>query len=44
MSKTKPNGYYTWTSYFGYMPSIGKYWQFESEAEYLECLRERGEI
>ena len=37
-------GYYTNSAYMGYIPSVGKYWQFESEAAYKNFLRERGEI
>lgn len=37
-------GYYSGYAYFGYIPSIDKYWQFESENEYRNYLRERGEI
>lgn len=37
-------GYYTNGAYFGYIPSIGKYWQFDTETEYVDFLRERGEI
>lgn len=33
------NGYY-----YGYIPSVRKYWQFESENAYIEYMRERGEI
>lgn len=36
-------GYYSGYAYFGYIPSVGKYWQFESENEYRNYLRERGE-
>lgn len=35
----KPNGYYTWSAYMGYV-----HWQFESEEDYLNYLKERGEI
>lgn len=37
-------GYYGNSVYFGYIPSIGKYWQFETEFSYIEYLREQGEI
>lgn len=37
-------GYYTNSTYMGFVPSIGKYWQFESETAYRNYLRERGEI
>lgn len=37
-------GYYTSYAYMGYIPSVGKYWQFESETEYINFLMERGEI
>lgn len=40
----KPKGYYTWNAYMGYVPSANAYWQFEDEAQYIEFLRERGEI
>ena len=36
-------GYYTNSAYMGYIPSIGKYWQFESETAYRDYMRERGE-
>ena len=36
-------GYYINSSYMGYIPSIGKYWQFESEAAYRDYIKERGE-
>lgn len=41
---SKVRGYYTNGSYFGFIPSIGKYQQFETEREYINYLRERGEI
>lgn len=28
----------------GFIPSLGKYWQFESETAYRNYLIERGEI
>lgn len=37
-------GYYTSNSYMGYIPSVGKYWQFESETAYKNYLIERGEL
>lgn len=37
-------GYYSGYAYFGFIPSVKKYWQFESENEYRNYLRERGEI
>lgn len=37
-------GYYNGYAYMGYIPSLGKYWQFESETEYKEFLAERGEV
>lgn len=37
-------GYYINGVYFGYIPSIRKYMQFESEDAYIEYVRERGEI
>ena len=37
-------GYYTANAYMGFVPSVGKYWQFESEAAYKNFLSERGEI
>jgi hypothetical protein len=33
-------GYYTSFAYMGFIPSIGKYWQFESETEYINYMRE----
>lgn len=35
-------GYYTQAGYMGYIPSIRKYMQFESEAAYYEYMREEG--
>lgn len=40
----KPNGYYTWSAYMGFIPNANAYWQFESEEDYLNYLKERGEI
>jgi hypothetical protein len=37
-------GYYTNGVYFGYIPSTGKYMQFETETEYVRYLTEIGEI
>lgn len=37
-------GYYTGFAYLGYVPSLMKYLQFESETEYRSYLRERGEL
>jgi len=37
-------GYYNGFVYMGFVPSIGKYQQFESEEDYLNYLIERGEI
>lgn len=37
-------GYYTNFAYFGYIPSLMKYLQFESETEYRNYLKERGEL
>ena len=37
-------GYYTTNAYMGYIPSIDKYWQFEDETQYIEYLKERGEL
>ena len=37
-------GYYTNSAYMGYIPSIGKYWQFESENAYIDYMKEVGEI
>lgn len=37
-------GYYVDSVYMGFIPSVGKYWQFESEAAYKNYLIERGEI
>lgn len=34
-------GFYNGFAYMGFIPSIGKYWQFESESEYRNYLRER---
>lgn len=31
-------------SYYGYIPSVRKYWQFATEQEYIIFLKERGEI
>lgn len=36
-------GYYTSYAYFGYVPSLMKYLQFESENAYRNYLMERGE-
>ena len=36
-------GYYTNSVYMGYIPSIGKYWQFESETAYRNYMKEVGE-
>lgn len=33
-------GYYINSVYMGYIVSIGKYWQFPSEEEYREYMRE----
>lgn len=36
----KPKGYYANGYYHGYVPSVGKYWQFESESAYCEfCVK-----
>lgn len=42
----KPNGYYNGFAYMdmGFVPSIGKYQQFESENAYRNYSIERGEI
>lgn len=37
-------GYYNGFAYMGFIPSIGRYLQFESETEYKNYLIERGEI
>lgn len=37
-------GYYNGFAYMGYIPSLGKYQQFESETAYKNYLIERGEI
>lgn len=37
-------GYYVSNAYIGYIPSIGKYQQFESETAYRNYLIERGEL
>ena len=36
-------GYYTNSVYIGYIPSIDKYWQFESETAYRDYMKEVGE-
>ena len=36
-------GYYTNSVYMGYIPSVGKDWQFESETAYRDYMKERGE-
>ena len=36
-------GYYTQTGYMGYIPSISKYQQFESETAYRDYMIEVGE-
>lgn len=33
-------GYYINSVYMGYIPSIGKYWQFPSENEYRDYIKE----
>ena len=37
-------GYYTNYAYMGFIPSIGKYLQFESETAYRNYIKEVGEI
>ena len=37
-------GFYNGFAYMGYIPSLCKYQQFESEAEYRNYLKERGEM
>ena len=37
-------GYYNGFAYMGFVPSICKYQQFESETAYKNYLIERGEI
>ena len=37
-------GYYTNSVYMEFIPSVGKYWQFESETAYINYMREVGEI
>lgn len=37
-------GYYANSVYMGFIPSVGKYWQFESETAYIDYLKEAGEI
>lgn len=37
-------GYYISNAYMGYIPSVGKYCQFESETAYKNYLIERGEL
>ena len=39
-----PKGYYNGFAYLGYVPSLMKYLQFESETAYRNYLKERGEI
>ena len=39
----KPKGFYTEFAYMGFVPSVGKYLQFESETDYRKYLREVGE-
>ena len=36
-------GYYTNSVYMGFVPSIDKYLQFESETAYINYIREKGE-
>ena len=36
-------GFYTNYAYIGYIPSIGKYLQFESETAYINYMKEVGE-
>lgn len=43
-SMIKAKGYWNGSSYIGFIPSLGKYWQFESETAYIEFLRDRGEL
>jgi len=33
-------GYYISDAYMGYIPSIGKYQQFESESAYIQYMKE----
>ena len=37
-------GYYTNSVYMGFIPSIRKYLQFESETAYIDYMREVAEI
>ena len=37
-------GFYTNYTYMGFIPSIRKYLQFESETAYIDYMREAGEI
>ena len=36
----KVKGYYNNSVYYGYIPQLGKYWQFESESAYREYMYE----
>lgn len=36
-------GFYNGFAYMGFIPSLGKYQQFESETEYRNYLQGRGE-
>ena len=37
-------GYYKNSVHMGFIPSVGKYWQFESETAYRDYMKEAGEI
>ena len=39
----KIKGYYTNNVYMGFIPSVGKHWQFESETAYRNYMKEVGE-
>lgn len=38
--KNKMKGYYTNSVYMGFIPSVGKYWQFENESAYIQYMKE----
>ena len=37
-------GYYANSVYMGFIPSVGKYWQFKNTSQYENYLKEVGEI
>lgn len=37
-------GYYANSVYMGFIPSVGKYWQFKNKSQYENYLKEVGEI